>query len=151
MSLPSVQILPGFFSSLPRTASGMRSWRSVVKPDLAVKDVNVSNYDLVVVVGGSGAPSLANYPEVLNLLREASANNQKLGAICLGPEVLAKAGVLQGKQATVFKNTESLAALEQGGAVFVDQKVVVEPNLVTANGPSAATDFGNELVKLLEE
>ncbi len=129
-------------------AKGMMG--AIVKPDLAVKDVNLSNYDLIVVIGGSGAPELANYPEVLNLLTQAKNNNIKLGGICLGPSVMAKAGVLQGKQATVFKTSDSLAALEQGGATFIDQKIVIEPNLVTANGPAAATEFGNELVKLLQ-
>jgi protease I len=129
-------------------ATGMLGAR--VKPDLAVKDVKISNYALIVVVGGSGAPELAKYPEVLNLLSQAKNNNMKLGGICLGPSVMAKAGVLEGKQATVFKTSDSLAALEQGGATFIDQKIVVEPNLVTANGPAAATEFGNELVKLLQ-
>lgn len=123
---------------------------AIVKPDLAVKDANISNYALIVVVGGGGAPELANHPEVLNLLSQAKSENKKLGAICLGPTVMAKAGVLQGKQATIFKTSESLASLEQGGATFVDQKIVVEPGLVTANGPAAATEFGNELVKLLQ-
>ncbi len=123
---------------------------AVVKPDLAVKDVNISDYALIVVVGGSGAPQLANHPEVLNLLEQAKAGNKKLAAICLGPVVLAKAGVLQGKQVTVFNTPESLAALEQGGATFVDQKIVVDTGLVTANGPGASIEFGNELINLLK-
>jgi protease I len=123
---------------------------AVVKPDLAVKDANISDYALIVVVGGTGAPQLANHPEVLNLLKQAKASNKKLAAICLGPMVLTKAGVLQGKQVTIFNTPESLAALEQGGATFVDQKIVVDTGLVTANGPAASVEFGNELVNLLK-
>jgi protease I len=123
---------------------------AVVKPDLAVKDVNISDYALIVVVGGSGAPQLANHPEVLNLLEQAKASNKKLAAICRGPMVLAKGGVLQGKQATVFKDLDSVSALESGGATFIDQKIVVDNGLVTANGPGASTEFGNELVNLLK-
>jgi protease I len=123
---------------------------AVVKPDLAVKDANISDYALIVVIGGSGAPQLANHPEVLNLLKQAKADNKKLGAICLGPMVLAKAGVLQGKQATVFKDSDPVSVLESGGATFIDQKIVVDTGLVTANGPGASTEFGNELVNLLK-
>jgi protease I len=130
------------------TATGMLGAK--VKPDLAIKDANINDYALIVVVGGSGAPELANHPEVLNLLSQAKNNDKKITAICLGPMVLAKAGVLQGKQATVFSAPESLAVLEQGGAIFVDQSVVVDGNVVTANGPGAAAEFGNELVKLLK-
>jgi len=131
------------------TATGMLGAR--VTPDLRVKDAKVEDYDLIVVVGGSGSPELAKHEEVLFLLREASSENKKLGAICLGPMVLAKAGVLEGKRATVYRTTESVNALEQGGASFVDDTVVVEEDLVTANGPSASEVFGNELLKLLQK
>jgi protease I len=130
------------------TATGMLGAK--VKPDLAIKDANINDYALIVVVGGSGAPELANRPEVLNLLNQAKNNDKKIAAICLGPMVLAKAGVLQGKQATVFKTPDSIAALKNGGAIFVGQDVVVDTDIVTANGPGAAAEFGNELVKLLK-
>jgi len=124
----------------------------IVKPDLAVIDVNVSLYALVVVVGGSGAPSLANYPEVLSLLKKAITENKKIAGICLGPVVLAKAGVLQGKNATVFKSTspDSVAILQSGGANFVDKSLVTDGWLVTANGPAVSQEFGDALVKLLQ-
>ena len=124
----------------------------IVKPDRAVIDVNVSLYALVVVVGGSGAPSLANYPEVLNLLKKAITENKKIAGICLGPVVLAKAGVLQGKNATVFKSTspDSVAILQSGGANFVDKSLVTDGWLVTANGPAVSQELGDALVKLLQ-
>ncbi|MBW2990642.1 DJ-1/PfpI family protein [Candidatus Woesearchaeota archaeon] len=130
------------------TASGALGGR--LKPDLAVKDANIDDYDLIVVVGGPGSPELAKHNEVLNLLSQAKENNKKLGAICLAPMVLAKAGVLQGKRATVFKTSESIAALEQGGASLEEKDVVVDTDLVTANGPGAAQDFGDELVRLVQ-
>jgi protease I len=129
-------------------ATGMLG--AVVKPDLAVREVDAEDYELLVVIGGSGAPELAKHNEVINLLTAADDSGKKLAAICLGPMVLAKAGVLSGKQATVFKTKESLAALQQGGAEYVEQSVVTDFNLVTANGPEAAEAFGNALVKLLQ-
>lgn len=123
----------------------------VVKPDLAVREVDVNDFELFIVVGGTGSPSLANYREVIELLSSASNSKKKLGAICLGPMVLAKAGVLGGYKTTVYKTKESLAALELGGATYVEQSVVVDDNIVTANGPEAAEAFGNALVKLLEK
>jgi protease I len=39
--------------------------------------------------------------------------------------------------------------MEKGGAVFVDQPVVVSGRIVTANGPAAARDFGKALVEVL--
>ena len=130
------------------TAVGMLGAR--VKPDLAVMDAEPDEYDLIVVVGGMGAPELAEHDEVLELLSRAKEDDKKLGAICLGPLVLAKAGVLQGKKATVFKTPESVVALGDKGAVLVDEDVVVDESVVTANGPDAAERFGRELVDLLQ-
>jgi len=129
-------------------ATGMLG--KVVKPDIAVREVDVADYELFVVVGGSGSPELAKNSEVITLLAAADDSGKKLAAICLGSVVLAKAGVLSGNKATVFKTKDSLAALQQGGATYVEQSVVTDFNLVTANGPEAADAFGNELVKLLQ-
>lgn len=118
-----------------------------IKPDLAVKDADADGYEYIVVVGGSGSPTLADYPEVLELLRNA----KKTAAICLGPMVLAKAGVLNGKRATVYKTSESLKALEDGGAIFVDESIVEDGTLVTANGPNAADEFGRRILRILEK
>ncbi len=118
-----------------------------VKPDLAVKDAKAGDYEYVVVVGGSGAPKLADYPEVLELLVDA----KKVAAICAGPTVLARAGVLDGKNATVYKSQELLDALKQRGAIFLDKSVVVDGTTVTANGPGAAEEFGKKLLEVLEK
>ncbi len=119
---------------------------AIVKPDIAVKDVNVNNYKLVVVVGGAGSPTLMNYPEVLNVVRGA----KKIAGICLGPMALAKAGVLNGKKATVFETAESKKLFRENGAIFSGEDVVVDGNIVTANGPNAAEEFGQALVELLK-
>lgn len=135
-------------STSNETATGMLG--GVVRPDLSVREVDIMDYDLIVVVGGSGSPVLANHREVLDVLGQADDQGKKLGAICLGPMILAKAEVLAGKKATVFKTKDSLAALEQGGADFIDAGVVTDAGLVTANGPAEAEAFGNELIKLLQ-
>lgn len=116
---------------------------------IAVKDVKAADYDVVIVIGGPGAQKLAEYPEVLQLLQDAKSRQKKLAAICIAPTILAKAGVLNGRQATVFETAESKWILEQGGAVFVRQPVVVEPGLVTGNGPRAATEFGQKVAEML--
>jgi len=130
------------------TATGMLGL--TVRPDLAVKEANLDDYDMVVVVGGTGSPELANYPEVLNLISSAYDAGKPIGAICLGPMVLAKAGVLRGKRATVSSSAESLTALAEGGAVVTYDPVARDGNIITANGPGAATAFGNELARVLK-
>jgi len=120
---------------------------AVVNPDIAVKDAHVDDYDAIVVIGGSGSPELAEHEEVLKLLQDAQYKGKLIGAICLGPTVLAKAGVLNGKKATVFETPDSVAVLESNGASFVKEDVVVDGNVVTASGPHAALKFGKTLAQ----
>ncbi len=120
-----------------------------VKPDLAVKDAKLDDYGVIIVVGGPGAPELANHEEVISLLQAAKQKGKNLAAICIGPTVLATAGVLAGKRATVFETPESVRILEEGRAVFTRKDVVVEDKLITANGPAAAKEFGKKIAEML--
>ncbi|MCP3686244.1 MAG: DJ-1/PfpI family protein [bacterium] len=131
------------------TAKGMLGM--LITPDLTVNEAlaKVENYDMVVVVGGSGSPSLADYPEVLSLLKKADEKEKELAGICLGPMTMAKAGVLSGKNATVFNTDDSLDALRRGGAKYTAGDLVEDERLVTASGPEASTQFGEKLAEIL--
>lgn len=123
-----------------------------ITPDLAVKDANLGDFDMVIVIGGPGAPGLANYPEVINLLKEANEKNMFIGAICIAPTILAKAGILNGKNATVWSSPldkSAIKILEENGAKYIGKPVVVDGKLITANGPAAARDFGIGILRLL--
>jgi protease I len=71
-----------------------------------------------------------------------------VGAICLAPVILANAGVLKGKSATVA-GTEA-KAIEAAGARYTGPGVMVDGNVVTANAPKASRLFGVKIADLLE-
>jgi len=122
-----------------------------VMPDFAAHEANVDFFDAIIVVGGAGSPALAKNQDVINLVQKANAKGKILGAICLGPMTLAKAGLLSGKKATVFKSRDGLDSLRDGKAIYVPEDVVQDGRLVTACGPEAANDFGRKLVEMLKE
>lgn len=64
-------------------------------------------------------------------------------AICAGPIVLEKAGILSGKNATSYPGFEE----EMASANYQTDRVVVDENIITARGPAIATDFALEIVK----
>ena len=104
------------FVAAPRneTATGMRGGK--VQPDFAISDVNASEFDAVVVVGGSGSPKyLWDDTQLRNLVKDAYADGKVVAAICLSPVVLARAGILKGKSATVFPSSDAVAELKKGG------------------------------------
>lgn len=122
-----------------------------VDSDIALKDVVIQEYFAVVIVGGQGAGTLFGNSDVERILKEAKEQNIVISAICYSPAVLAHAGILKGKKATVWNGDgKQEEILIQGGAEFVDEDVVTDGLVVTANGPSAALKFAEEVVRVCE-
>lgn len=113
---------------------------------IALRDVKAADYDIVAFIGGPGATPLADNREAQRIAREAVDQGKRLGAICIAPTILAKAGVLQGKKATVWDSGGVQAQLLTScGATYTEQAVTVDGLIITANGPAAAEEFGKRL------
>ncbi len=74
-----------------------------------------------------------------------------VAAICISPVVLAKAGILEGKRATVFGDPASIKALKKGGANYEDEEVIVVDNIITGRDPASAVKFGQMVLETLEK
>jgi protease I len=122
------------------------------KVDYLISEVSVNDFDAVVFVGGPGALQNLDNENSYKLAKEAINNGKVLGAICISPVILAKAGVLSQKRATVWTDfTKSQAkTLKEYGAIFEDKEVVVDGNIVTGNGPEAAENFAKKIIELLQ-
>lgn len=130
------------------TAMGMLG--KSYKPEKLLSEVSGREFDAVAVVGGMGSPAHLWGDETLHkILQDAERANRVVAGICLSGAALARAGVLDGKQATVYKTKESLAEMKRGGASYVEKDVVVTGRTVTASGPHVARQFGEEIAKLL--
>jgi protease I len=113
---------------------------------LAIADCAASDFDAVFVVGGMGSPRHLWDDRALHaLLRDFYAQGKPVAAICLSGAVLANAGLLEGKRATVFCTDRSLAALRAGGATYVSEPIVQDGQILTAGGPHAAKLFARAL------
>ena len=122
-----------------------------VHPDLTIGDVTVADYDAIIFIGGSGSTVYWDEPTAHRIAQEAIAQEKVLAAICLAPVTLAKAGVLGGKQATVFPSPDAIAMVQEGQATCTGEESVVRDGLIiTGNGPEAATEFGEAIVAALK-
>ncbi|MEZ5336489.1 MAG: DJ-1/PfpI family protein [Methanolobus sp.] len=123
----------------------------IVKPDLSISDAIVADYDAIVISGGPGSRNLL-WPDrdLQNLVSEAFEQEKVVAAICISPVVLARAGVLEGKKATVFKDPASIKELLDGGADYENEDVIVTGNVVTGRDPLCAEKFGEAVLEALE-
>jgi len=121
----------------------------IAKIDIEVKDARIEDYDILILIGGPGATGLADYSEVIDIVKKANELQKKIAAICISPYVLARAGVLTGKKATTFPGEPALSEFTKQGVIHIEDSVVQDGRFITANGPSSAKDFGQKIVENL--
>jgi len=134
-------------STRPGTATGMLGAKVAI--DTTVAQVRAEDCDALAIAGGSGAPALWDAEPLLALVKAVHAAGRPVGAICLAPPVLARAGILHRRRATCYPADRAILELKRGGATPVEEPVVRDGTIVTANGPEAAAAFGEAFAQLL--
>ena len=118
-----------------------------VLPDTTLEKVDWHDFDGLVLPGGApGFVNLGNDQRIIDMAREMNRAGKCVAAICAAPSVLIKAGVLQGRKATV---SPSGKAQVQACADFREDRVVVDKNLITSRAPGTALEFALKLVEAL--
>ncbi|OPX64420.1 MULTISPECIES: DJ-1/PfpI family protein [unclassified Methanoregula] len=121
-----------------------------VSATLSFEEVDPKAYDGILVVGGGGAQMHLWDDDLLaGMVKYFQTTAKVVGAICLAPVVLARAGILKGKKATFFNTPVSFREMKAGGAIPVDRPVVTDSRIITANGPAAAEEFAATFIKTL--
>jgi protease I len=116
---------------------------------IAMRDADTADFDTIAFIGGPGARALAEDEDALDLASRFALRGKPMGAICIAPTILAAAGVLRGKHATVW-NEDGVTdrVLREGGATYTGDAVTIDGLLVTGNGPKAAEEFGKALASI---
>jgi protease I len=120
---------------------------SVLPVDTTLDQVNTEHYEALVFVGGMGAEQYFEDAYALAIASEMNDEGKIVTAICIAPVILANAGLLEGKNATVSSSMKG--ELEARGAVLVAEPVVADGKIITGDGPDAAEEFAAEVVRAL--
>ena len=137
-------------STTSGTAHGMLGAVENIQKTLSDAENQVKNnaYDAVVVVGGMGSPEyLWDNTQLHSILQTMNQQKRVIAAICLSGAVLANAGLLTGKQATVWEMPESLKAFKDHGVHYTGKPITIDGNFVTGNGPEAAKSFAQSVIE----
>jgi cyclohexyl-isocyanide hydratase len=100
--------------------------------------------DLLCVPGGPGVNELLTDGEVLAFLKRAAGSARWVTAVCTGSLVLGAAGLLAGRRATTHWMSREF--LRDFGATPVEERVVVDGNVITGGGVTAGLDFAFQVV-----
>ncbi|MFH1440881.1 MAG: DJ-1/PfpI family protein [Candidatus Omnitrophota bacterium] len=132
--------------------SAISSSGTSLKPDMALKEIDINDYDCFVIIGGFGARDyLWNNLELRNILQKTTTKKKIIAAICLAPVVLAKAGLLSGLKATVHKNKDSLNEFKINNVKYLSKSVVVDGNIITGKGPKSSKEFALKIIELINK
>ncbi len=115
--------------------------------DSLISEVNTGDADWLIIPGGDpGAQNLFANDEVKSKILAHYQKNGRIASICAGPAVvLAPLGVLKGKKATCYPGLGE--AINSNGGEYVKQNVVIEPNLITSEGPGTTLLFAIEIIR----
>ncbi len=119
----------------------------MVLSDKTIEDIkDIESYDAVIIPGGlPGATNLRDNSQVIETVKKINESGKLTAAICAGPIVLQKAGVIKDKKVTSYPGFED----ELKSGIYTHENVVRDGNVITARGPALAVDFAIEIIKYL--
>jgi protein deglycase len=121
-----------------KTATGRGGIR--LEADAMLTDLDASSFDLLFIPGGPGVGGLRKDGRANALARQFADAGKPVAAICAAPLVLMDAGLLEGRRFTAYHSVRP----ELGGGL--DERVVVDGDIITSRGAGTALDFALALI-----
>lgn len=127
---------------------GLRS-KLRVRADSNAQDVRVDRLNALVITGGYAADKMRLHKSMVDLVRRAHDSGLIVAAVCHGPQLLISAGIVRGRRVTSWP---SIAIdLVNAGAIWVDEAVVKDMNIITAGKPADLPRFNKAVIEALQD
>ena len=122
---------------------------ATTRVDTTADKVKAKNFDAIIVPGGYAADKMRLHQPMIDLVRKMYDSGKVVAAICHGPQLLISADVVRGHRLTSWS---SIAVdLKNAGAIWVDEPVVQDRNLITSRKPADLPRFNKAIIEALKE
>lgn len=118
-----------------------------VSADLSFEEVNVDEYDAILLIGGRAPEYLRNRPRVLEIVREFDRQGKWMFALCHGVQVLVTAGLVKDRCVTCYEHVRP--EVEQGGGTWGEPQAVRDGRYVTGQTWESHPEFYREVMQCL--
>lgn len=126
------------------------NWSKEYKVDHTVDQVDAKDYNALVLPGGVINPDyLRRSDKALSFVKDFFKQKKPVAAICHAPWTLISAEVVEGRKMTSFHSIRK--DLENAGAHWVDEEVVVDEGFVTSRNPDDLPAFNSKLIEEIKE
>ncbi|MGZ5491921.1 MAG: type 1 glutamine amidotransferase domain-containing protein [Nitrososphaeraceae archaeon] len=119
-----------------------------LKSDISSKDSTLDNVAALIIPGGYAPDRMVRDENMVNLVKKAVNKCCVIGAICHGPLMLVEADVIKNKKVTGFKSIRT--PLKLAGGILMDNKVVTDGNIITAQDAADVVEFMKDVIVLIE-
>jgi len=127
-----------------------KDWGRPASVDLKIADTKEGDYDALVIPGGVINPDKLRVDEdAMKLVKAFLSSGKIVAAVCHGPWLLVQADALKGRQATSYKSIRK--DVENAGATWIDQEVVVDNGIITSRNPDDLPAFVKKIIEEVEE
>ncbi|KAK3595750.1 hypothetical protein CHS0354_025379 [Potamilus streckersoni] len=109
------------------------------KADEGIDNVKAEDLVGLIIPGGFAPDYWRRDKRILDLVRAMNDSGKMIASICHGPWVLISAKVINGKKVTCFQAIKD--DVENAGAIYSDEAVVVDGNMITSRLPKDLPDF----------
>lgn len=116
-----------------------------VLADMNISDIDIEEGEMVIIPGGfPGYVELGKDKRVVEIVRNYLNKNKYVGAICGGPTVLGKNGLIGDYAFTCHSTVKET----MGSSKYENKDVVIDRNLITSQGAGKSLDFGMALASV---
>jgi len=120
-------------------------WGNEVKVDLTVSEADADDYDALLIPGGVINPDKLRRDEgAVKFVTRFFETDKTVASICHGPQMLIEAEVVKGRTMTSFFSIKK--DLQNAGANWIDNEVVVDGKLITSRNPGDLKVFNKTVV-----
>jgi protease I len=117
---------------------------------MKIADAKCEDFHALVIPGGVMNPDkLRVNADAMKLVKAFLASGKPVAAICHGPWLLVQADALKGRKATSYPSIRK--DVENAGAHWVDEKVVVDDGIITSRSPADIDAFVKKIVEEVGE
>lgn len=114
--------------------------------DKIIDKLDIIEYDAIILPGGMpGSINLKECEKVVAWVKEFNEKGKLVAAICAAPIVLGQAEIVKGRKVTSYPGFEG----ELKEAVYCEEVVVEDNNIITSRGPATAIYFALKLIETL--
>jgi protease I len=123
-------------------------WTMELPVDVTLDEAKEENFDALVLPGGVMNPDRLRTNRKAVAFAEQFLQKQKLvAAICHGPQLLIETNQLKSRKLTSYPSVHT--DLVNAGAIWDDQELIVDGNLITSRSPKDLPAFNKQLIKML--